>query len=174
MVPLMSLWIPILLSAVIAFVASSIIHMVLPYHKSDFSKLPKEDEVMAALRPFNIPPGDYLMPCGESMRSMKDPAFLEKWKKGPVMMATVMPSGTPSMTSSLILWFLYCIVVSIFAAYIAGRALAGCTAFVGYSLSLPQNSIWMHRKWSTTIKSMADGLLYGLLTAGTMGWLWPR
>jgi len=25
-----------------------------------------------------------------------------------------------------------------------------------------------------TIKEVVDGLIYGLLTAGTFGWLWPR
>lgn len=50
MVSLTSLWLPILVSAVIVFVASSIIHMVLPYHRSDMRKLAQEDEVLAALR----------------------------------------------------------------------------------------------------------------------------
>ena len=186
MVPLMSLWIPILVSAVIVFVVSSIIHMALPYHKSDYGKVAKEDEFMAAVRPFNIPPGDYVVPRAGSMKDMKNPAFIEKMTKGPVVFMTVFPNGRPSMTKNLILWFLNSIVVSIFAAYIAGRALgpgarylavfrfAGCTAFVGYSLALLQNSIWYRRKWSTTLKSMFDGLVYGLLTAGTLGWLWPR
>jgi hypothetical protein len=74
----------------------------------------------------------------------------------------------------------------VFAAYVAGRALApgapytsvfrfaGCTAFVAYSLALWQSSIWYRRKWSTTLKLNIDGLLYGLLTGGTFGWLWPR
>ena len=51
---------------------------------------------------------------------------------------------------------------------------AGCTAFVGYSLALVQHSIWYKRNWGTTLKSMCDGLVYGLLTAGVFGWLWPR
>jgi hypothetical protein len=186
MVPLMSLWLPILLSAVIVFVASSIIHMVLPFHRSDYSKVPSEDEVMDALRKFGIPPGDYVMPCPGSPKAMKDPVFLEKFKRGPVAFITVMPGGAPSMGKNLAQWFVYCVVVGIFAAYIAGRALgpgshyldvfrfAGCTAFTGYALALCQNSIWYKRAWSTTLKSTFDGLLYGLLTAGTFGWLWPR
>jgi len=186
MVPVMSLWIPIVLSAVIVFVASSIMHMVLPYHRNDLRKVPKEDEVMEALRRFNIPPGDYAMPLAGSMGGMKKPEFVEKMKAGPVVFMTVAPSGPPSMSSSLVLWFLYSVVVSIFAAYIAGRALqpgarylevfrfAGCTAFTAYSLALLQNSIWYKRNWGTTITSMFDGLVYGLLTAGTFGWLWPR
>jgi len=97
-----------------------------------------------------------------------------------------MPSGGISMGRNLILWFVYCVVVSVFAAYIAGRALpqgtvylnvfrfAGATAFIGYAAALWQMSIWYHRAWTTTIKSTVDGLIYALLTAGTFGWLWPR
>ena len=186
MVPVMSLWLPILLSAVIVFVASSIIHMVLGYHKNDYRKLPDENGVMDALRKFGIPPGDYGFPKPESPKAMKDPAFREKWSKGPVAVMTVLPSSSLSMGRSLVLWFLYCIVVGIFAAYIAGRALpqgahylsvfrfAGCTAFISYSLALWQHSIWLHHSWATTLKSNIDGLIYGLLTAGVFGWLWPR
>ncbi len=185
-VPVMSLWLPILLSAVLVFVASSIIHMMLPYHRSDFGKIPNEDGAMDALRKLGVPPGDYLFPKPDSAKAMKDPAFREKWSKGPVGLMTVIPSGPPSMAKNLVSWFLYSIVVGIFAAYIAGRALqpgtpylavfrfAGCTAFIGYSLALWQNTIWYHRAWTTTLKSNIDGLIYGLLTAGTFGWLWPR
>ena len=63
MVPLTSLWAPIVLAAVVVFLVSSIIHMVLPYHRTDFGCLPAEDDVMDALRRFKIPPGDYLVPC---------------------------------------------------------------------------------------------------------------
>lgn len=186
MVPLISLWMPIVLSAVLVFVASSIIHMVLPYHRSDLRRLPKEDEVMEALRRLDIPPGDYGVPHAGSMEGMRKPEFIEKMKAGPVVLMTVAPSGPPSMGLSLVLWFFYSLVVSVFAAYIAGRALpagatylavfrfAGCTAFAAYSLALLQNSIWYKRNWGTTVKSMFDGLVYSLVTAGTFGWLWPR
>ena len=186
MVPLMSLWVPILLSAVIVFVASSLIHMAFTYHKADYGKLPAEDQVMEALRKFAIPPGDYMMPYACSAKEMKDPGRMDKMKKGPVGIMTVMPSGPPAMGSSLIQWFIFTVVVSIFAAYIAGRALgpgtpylavfrfAGCVAFVGYALAQWPNSIWYKRAWGTTIRLTIDGLIYALLTAGTFGWLWPR
>jgi hypothetical protein len=186
MVSVMSLWIPILLSAVFVFVASSVIHMMLPFHRNDLRKLAKEDEVMNALRGFNIPPGDYAVPCAGSMEGMKKPEFIDKMQKGPVALMTIVPSGPPSMGKSLLLWFLYSVLVSFFAAYITGRALppgahylavfrfAGASAFMGYSLALLQNSIWYKRSWGITLRSMFDGLVYGLLTAGTFGWLWPR
>jgi len=185
MVPVMSLWIPILIAAVFVFVASSIIHMVLRYHDSDFNKIPSEEAVMDALRGFDIPPGEYVFPRPGSHKEMGTPEFIEKMKKGPVAMMTVQKNGPPSMGKSLVLWFVYSIVVGIFAAYIAGRALGpgahylavfrfvGSTAFVGYSLALLQSSIWYHRAWSSTIKSVIDGFVYALLTAGVFGWLWP-
>ncbi len=186
MVPLISLWIPILLSAAVVFVASSVIHMVFPYHRSDFANLANEGDVMDALRKTGISPGDYLVPRAGSPREMKSPEFIEKMKKGPIVFMTVMPSGPPTMGAQLAQWFVYSVVVGIFAAYIAGRALgvgaqylavfrfAGCTAFVGYALALWQNSIWYKRSWSATLKSTIDGFVYALLTAGVFGWLWPR
>lgn len=184
MVSILSLWLPILLSAIGVFVLSSLIHMVLGYHKNDFTQIPNEEEVMNDLRKYNIPPGEYVFPYAGSSKALKSPEFLEKVKRGPVAFITVLKSGKQNMTQSLVLWFLYSIVVSIFTAYIAGRALpagapylsvfrfAGATAFIGYSVALWQNSIWFKRSWLTTLKNTFDGLLYALLTAGIFGWLW--
>lgn len=185
MVPLSQLWLPILLSAVFVFLASSVIHMLLPYHRSDFGKVPAEDETMNALRKANLPPGDYMMPCATSPGAMKAPEYLEKLKKGPVVVMTVMPAGGLSMGPSLAMWFVFSLAVGVFAAYVAGRALdqgahylkvfrfAGVTAFTCYAMALWPASIWYKRKWSTTIKGTFDGLVYALLTGGTFGWLWP-
>jgi hypothetical protein len=117
---------------------------------------------------------------------MKSEEFQEKWKKGPVWFITVLPAGAPlGMGSQLAQWFGYSLIVGVFAAYVTGRALgpgaeylsvfrfAGCTAFLGYSLAHMQRSIWYRQAWSTTLKNMFDGLVYGLLTAGSFAWLWP-
>jgi hypothetical protein len=185
MVPLTSLVLPIVIAAVLVFVASSIIHMFTTIHRNDVKRVPSEDEVMAALRPYNIPPGDYVLPHVGSSANMKNPDVVAKLNKGPVVFMTVMPTGVPGMGSSLVQWFLYCILISVFAGYLAGRALApgaeylevfrfaGTAAFAGYALALMQNSIWWKRDWVVTLKNMVDGLVYGLLTAGAFGWLWP-
>jgi hypothetical protein len=182
---LSSLWLPILLSSVIVFVASSIIHMGPFWHKGDYPKMPNEDKLMDAVRPLGIPPGDYMVPR-PSPAEMRSPAFAEKIKRGPVIVMTVMPNAIPSMARNLVCWFFYCAAVGFFAAYVAGRTLplgtdylrvfqlVGATAFIGYSMALWQMSIWYSRAWSMTIKSTVDGLIYALLTAGTFGWLWPR
>jgi hypothetical protein len=185
-VPLHTLWLPILLSAVIVFIASSIIHMALPIHKNDYRKLPEEDKVLDSLRTAGVTPGrEYRFPfC--SMKEMKDPSAQEKFKRGPVGVLTIVPSGSPAIGKSLVQWFLYSILVSIFAAYLTSRArpagteylevfrVAGCTAFLGYSMALLQNAIWRGETWGVTLKHFFGGLLYGLLTGGTFGWLWPR
>ncbi len=186
MVPVLSLVAPIVLAAVLVFIASSLIHMFLPYHQSDWKALPDEDGVMDALRGFGISPGDYAIPRAGSSEAMKSDEFQEKVRKGPVAFMTVLPSENPmAMGRTLTLWFVYCLVVGVFAAYVAGRALgpgadylevfrfSGCTAFVGYAVAGWQRSIWYHQAWSTTLKNTFDGLVYGLLTAGAFGWLWP-
>jgi hypothetical protein len=186
MVPILALWMPIVVSAVAVFVVSSIIHMVLGYHANDFAKLPQEDEVMAALRPLKIPPGDYAVPAAGAMAEMRTPEFKAKMKEGPVIFMTVCPNGIYQMGTPMLLWFIYLLIVGVFAAYIAGRSLApgaefhavvhraGVVAFAGYGLGLLQNSIWWRRKWSTTLKSMFDGLIFALITGLIFAWLWPH
>jgi len=123
MTGLSALWLPILLSSVIVFVASTVIHMALPWwHKGDYPKVPNEDRLRDALRPLGVPPGDYMVPRPANMKEMRTPEFSEKMKKGPVMVLTVIPNGPPSMTKSLVLWFVYSAVVGLFAAYVARPA----------------------------------------------------
>lgn len=185
MVPLASLWLPILLAAVLVFVISSVLHMVLKYHRSDWVKMSNEEAVMDVLR--GTPPGDYMMPHSSGPEMMKDPAFMEKMRRGPAAVVTIMSGDMQgSFKKALSLWFVYSLVANVFAAYLAGRTLGpgtsylevfrivGTAAFLAYGMGLAQMSIWYGRRWSTTIKSMVDALIYGLLTAGVFGWLWPK
>ena len=186
MIHLASLWLPILVSAVIVFLASSVIHMTPLWHRGDFPKMPREAEVLAALRPLAVPPGDYFIPRAADMKDMGTPEFQDKLKQGPVAVMTVMPNGRIHMARSLAQWFVFLIVVGIFSAYVAGLALPAGTAypqvfrlvftvaFMGYALALTELSIWYRRGWGLTLKGFLDGVIYAALTAGTFGWLWPR
>lgn len=185
MTELTVLWLPILVSAVFVFMASSIIHMGPLWHRNDYAKLPRQDEAMDVLRSFAIPPGNYLFPRHGSMADMSSAEFLEKRTKGPVGLLTVLPSGKAAMTGQLVQWFVFNLVVGLFSAYVAGQALApgadylrvfqfaGATAFFCYSIALWEMSIWFGRGWSLSIKGTLDGLIYACLTAGAFGWLWP-
>lgn len=185
MVSLMSLLIPILVSAVVVFIASFLLHTLIPFHKNDYRKVAREDEFLEAIRGFNIPAGDYVVPHADGPAAMKDPAFLEKRAKGPTIIMTLAPGAPPTMAPQLTKWFIYCAAVSLFAAYVTSRALApgaeymdvfqlvGTTTFMGYSLGLLQNSIWFMKNFGATFRLMIDGLAYAMLTAGVFGWMWP-
>jgi hypothetical protein len=185
MVSLTALWLPILLAAVIVFIASSIMHMVLPYHRNNYKQLPDEDKLLATLRAASLKRGLYMFPfC--THKDMKSPATVEKFNQGPVGMLTVLPSGPANMGKYLGLWFVYCLVIGLFVAYLTGHTVAagarylavfrvaGTAAFLAYGLGNLSNGIWKGQPWGVTIKEAIDGLVYGLLTAGTFGWLWPH
>jgi hypothetical protein len=185
MVPLTALWLPILLSAVVVFIASSIMHTVLPYHRSDYRQLPDEDKLLAVLRAAGLTRGLYIFPF-TTHRDMKTPAMQEKYKQGPVGMMIVFPTGPVVLPKFLAQWFGYCLIIGVFVAYLTGHTVApgarylavfrvaGSAAFMAYGLGQVSNSIWKGQTWSVTFKEVIDGLVHGLLVAGIFGWLWPR
>lgn len=186
MTPITALWLPILVSLVVVFIISSFIHMASPWHKSDFPKLANEDAVMDALRPLNLPPGDYMMPRPSSMAEMKTPEFIERVRRGPRVLMTVMRSGESGMGRSLLGWAIFILVVTLVAAHGASAVLPpaapahtivhtiGLLTFAAYSFALWPLSIWYGRGWGITIKSTVDGLIYAIATTLIFIWLWPR
>ncbi len=42
-----------------------------------------------------------------------------------------------------------------------------------FSVSYVPDSIWKGVPWMVTFKNVVDGVVYGLVTAGVFGWLWP-
>src|SRR5688572_23719509 len=185
MVTIPSLLLPVLVSAFAVFVLSFVANMVLPHHRTDFAKLPGEDQAMGALRALAIPPGEYVMPHGGSPAAMKDPAYVAKQNLGPVALVTVLPNGPPAMGRILAVWFVHLFVVGIFVAYLTGRALpadaearavfrfAATVAFIAHVVAGWPFSIWYGRKWSSTVKTSVDGLAYALVTGAVFAWLWP-
>ena len=183
---LAALWQPIVLSAVLVFVLSAIIHMVLKYHNSDYTRLPNEDAVRAALRSGNPAPRQYIFPYAAEMKEMGSPEVQQKFVEGPVGVLYLRRPGPPTMGPALAQWFLFTLWVSLLVAYVAARTLppgttyldvfctVGPVAFLAYAAGVLPASIWMGKPWAVTAKEMFDGLLYALVTAGTFGWLWPR
>jgi hypothetical protein len=184
MVTLGMLWLPIVVSAVVVFVASAVMWMVMPHHRSDWQKLPGQDTLLEAMRGQKVTPGQYTFPFALP-KEMKDPEIKKKLEEGPVGMMVVMPSGQPPMGKSMALSVIHDLVVSVLVAYLAGRTLAagtdylavfrvaGTAAVLGYAGSIATGAIWFGRSWSSTFKEIGDGVVYGLLTAGVFGWLWP-
>ena len=185
MVGLTALWLPVLLAAVFVFIASSIIHMLLPYHRSNYKKLPDEDNIRKMLRAANLAPGLYHTPyC--THKEMNTPEAKAKFAEGPVALMTVFPSGPVNMGKFLGQWFVFCLLVSFSSAYLAEHTIAfgasyrhvfavvGTAAFMAYGVGIISNGIWKGQPWSVVAKEVFDGVIYSALTAGTFGWLWPR
>lgn len=182
-ISLVSLWVPILASAVLVFFASAIIWMVVKWHDSDWKELPDEEAARAALK--GVPRGEYTMPYAMTAEARATAEFKRKCEEGPMAMVTIFDAGMPNMGKQLALWFVYCLVVSWFVAYllVATTApdanylqvfqVAGTAAFLAYSGSAIPATIWFGQGWGRTIKDIIDGLVYALLTAGVFGWLWP-
>lgn len=184
-VSLLSLWLPILLSAVAVFFASFVLNSLLNWHRGDVTGVPDEEKVADALRQFRIPPGDYVMPWCDSPKDMASSAFQERTRRGPCGILTILPNHPFDIRRSLVLWLVYMVAVGGMAAFVAGVALGPGTdywtvfrvvsvvAFAGYAMGVFQSSIWWGRKWSFSLKTAVDGLIYAWLTAGIFGWLWP-
>ena len=186
MVSLGSLWLPILVSAVLVFLVSAIIHMVLKYHNKDYTRLPNEDAVRAAMRAGNPPPAQYVIPYCPDMKDMEKPEMKQKYVEGPVAVMYVMRPGVPNMGKYLTQWFLFILLVSLFIGYVAAHAIpagadylhvfriVGAVGFLAYGAGQLTNAIWWGKPWKAAWLDAFDGLVYGLVTAGAFGWLWPR
>jgi hypothetical protein len=186
MISLAHLWLPILLSAVGVFIVSSIIHMFLKFwHSPDYRGFSNDDEVRAAIRNGNPMPGMYMLPKCE-MADMKKPEIQEKFKQGPVGIVVLRPNGMINMGSNLFQWFIFCLLVSYFCAYVGGSVLVagtagtqvyqvtGTAAIMVYALGVLPTGIWGGQPWKVVAKAVIDGIIYGLVTGAVFAWLWPK
>ncbi len=183
---LMQLWAPILLSAFLVFIASSVVHMVLKWHNADYNKFSNEDDVRAAIRKGSPAPGQYVMPHCKDQKDMALPEHKQKLAEGPIALVWIKPNGFTGMGPMLGQWFCFNIVVAFFIAYIASHTIpiatpylgvfrvVGSVAFLAYAAGEVPGAIWLGKPWSAALKDMGDALLYGLLVAGAFGWLWPQ
>lgn len=178
---ILSLWLPILSSAVAAFIAGAVIWMAMPWHKNDWGKTPDEEAVRAALK--DCPPGAYTVPNCPDAAAFKDPEMQQKMIDGPQAFITVVPPGLPAMGAKLVKMFAYNIVVAVVCAYMVSRTLepgadylaifriSGTVAFIAYGMAYIQESVWFGRPWSATLKTFLDALVYSVITGGVFGWL---
>jgi len=172
---LVGLWLPILVSSVLVFVASSLIWNVLGAHKWHVRGLPDEAAVRDALSKQTVPPGQYTIPYCPEPAMMKDPAFQERMVKGPIAVIMVRKPGLPNMGSFLGCWFLYLLSVSFAVAFVCGQTLragtpyltvfkvAGVVAFAAYSFAQIPNAIWWGRPWKSAFKVFCRASLFPLI-----------
>lgn len=185
MVSLATLWLPIVVAAVVVQIASTLSWMVLRLHRNDWAPLPDEDPVMSALNSQGAQPGEYTFPFSAGPEDWKSEEWQEKFNRGPVGFITLAKPGEMNIGKNMAQYFAYLLVVLTFVAYVGTIALEagadylavfqviGTVAILAFAGCAPPNAIWMHRKWSNIWREIFDGVVYGLLTAGVFGWLWP-
>ena len=120
---LTQLWLPILLSSVFVFLASSIMWMALPHHKADIKVLPDEKALTEQLGKLDLPPGTYMWPNCGSGESQSSPEFTARMDAGPWGSINIL-GCKPNFAANLALVFLFYLVVSVCVAYIMTRSLA--------------------------------------------------
>jgi len=179
------LWLPILVSAVVVFVAAGLVWMALPHHKKDIKTLPDEKAVTDLLKKLDPPPGMYMFPgCGDDCKDMKSPEYQARFKAGPWGSVNIMASQ-PSFARNLVLTFICYAVISLFVGYITllarepGEAfmsvfrVAGAVGVLAYCAGSIPNAIFFGKPGRFVLTDLADGIACGLLTGATFAWLWP-
>lgn len=186
MLSIVQLWLPILASAIAVFVASSVIHMVLQWHKSDYRGFSNEDEVLAAIRKGNPQPGIHMLPFCKDMKDMGSPEVMAKFREGPTGKFVLRAGCEPGMGKPLAQWFVLSLVISLFCALIAATTMGvgadhhavfhvvALAAFMGYGFGAFIQGIWWGQPWGAVAKDAIDGVVYALVTAGVFAWLWPH
>nr|WP_315469727.1 hypothetical protein [uncultured Undibacterium sp.] len=182
---LLNLWLPILVTAIGVFVASSLIHMVFKWHNSEYRPLPNEDDVRKVLNSAKLEAGLYSTPHCTDMKEIESEAMQQKFREGPVALITLRTPGAPAMGQYLTQWFILNLVIAGLGGLLALQAyglhanpavaghFVGIFSLIAYGCGTVQESIWMGRPWSASLKNLLDALIYGTVSAIAFWQLWP-
>ncbi len=184
MVLLSQLWLPVLVSAIVVFLASFLAWMVLPHHKKDIKTLPNEKALTDHLRSLALPAGTYMWPGCQPGQGMDSQEFKDRYAAGPWGSINVLASR-PNFGRNLVLTFLFYIVVSVFVGYLSSLArpagaaflpvfrVAGAAGVLAYCAGSIPNAIFFGKPGRFVLTDLVDGIVYGLLTGATFALLWP-
>jgi hypothetical protein len=179
---LTDLLLPILLSAMLAFVASFITWALLPFHHKEWRGHPDEAGFLASIR--SLAPGNYMFPFCADHKKMKDPEFKAKMDAGPIGMLQIWAKRRP-MPVCMGLSFLVNVMVSVLVAYLAAHTLlrgaaagevmrvAGTAGILAYTMGHLPQSIWFGKAPRSIALDVIDGIAFGLVTGAVFAFMWP-
>ena len=198
---LLSLWLPILLSAAAVWIVSTIFGMPFLHHKNDWIGLPpappaphggSEDAFMDFIRTSGIKPGNYLFPDFRTREAMESEKVGKALKEGPVGHLSVWQPPL-SMGGKLAATFIVYLVVSTLIAYLASVTLppplktaggeggfakvfqvVGTAGILAYSFSFIPSAIWFGAYKRAIVMSIIDGIVFGAITGAIFAWRWPH
>jgi hypothetical protein len=183
-VSLVDLWLPILIAAVCVFFASSIIWMLLPYHKKDIQFLPNEQELTGKVSEMNITPGLYMFPNCQTSDEMRSDEFKQRFENGPWGIITVM-GAKPNFATNLLKTFIAYLVITIFVAYITAASIpagaeylavfqiAGAAGVLGHCMGGLAGDFFLGKPTRFVFTGLIDGVIFALITAGVIASMWP-
>ena len=185
----MQLWLPIVLSAVILFIASSVIWMFAPHHKTEWKEPPQVDALRTFLRQSGITAGAFVFPhmtAADRADKAKAAEKMKQAEEGPAGVLFLRAPGPMGMGRMMVQQFVFFLVVAALIAlldvhmmdrgtvYLAVFKRDAIIAFLTFGLGTAPESIWFARPWKSFWLQAIDAAIYAGLLAGTFGWLWPR
>jgi len=177
---ILSLILPIVLSAVALFFASFLSWMVLQLHKKDWGKVAREDDLMAAVKKCDLAEGSYMFPCCGSQAEMQTEAFQQRYAAGPRGVLTILPKT--NMGKNLALTFAYFLAASAGLAFLAAMAFDRGTApwsvfrlvfvagYLTFAAAMVQQAIWFRPR---IVGHVIEAAAYAAITGVIFAALWP-
>ncbi|MEM9081951.1 MAG: hypothetical protein AAGB34_00025 [Planctomycetota bacterium] len=187
------LWLPIVVAAVVCFIASALAWTVLPHHNKDVLPFANPQHFKDLAQPDgaeSVKPGVYMFPHQHNM-SAEDETSKTMIKEGPwgtVNIWPAQPQMGPKLAASLGV-FLF---VTFLVAYVAAESLledaqgdiepisslrvfqlTTTVAVMAYTCGWMLNAIWFGKPLRQWLTDGVDGLAYGLITGATFAILWP-
>lgn len=176
---ILSLWIPVVATALATMILSTLAWTLLPHHKPDMQEHPNADELAEQVRASDVPPGNYYFPAYGTPKAPGP--FI---KAGPWGNLKIYPSA-PNMGRNIALTFLTLLVVAVFVGYITAQAcspgsdtsrvfqIAMTTAVLCHVFGGALNGIWFGKRLRFFITDAIDGLVYSAATGACFALLWP-
>jgi len=184
MIPVTSLWLPIIASTAGCFVASSILWMASPLHKGDYKKFDHEDDLIGVIKKSGATGGLFMFPyCTHGGKP--DEAAIAKYKAGPCGTLLIRHGGY-SMGKPLAIWFVHLLLVCTFIAYLAGLAvppgadlmsvsqIVGTAALLAFAGATLPELAWKGTPGRNCVASLVDALIYTVIVCAAFGFLWPK
>ena len=183
---LAGLWIPIVVSALAVLGASCVVHVFIAQRLRNWKTLPEEDATVEHLQKSGTAPGFYVFPRRYSRASNgSEEAYVHRMESGPWGSVNVR-ARQPSMGRSLVQSLTFCLVTSVFVAYLGTLALSpgddfsrvfqviGTAGILAYAFGGIPNAIWLGMDFRSAVLDVVDGTLCGLITGAVFGMLWPN
>ena len=181
---LVSLWLPILVSAVAVFFASFLAWVVIGHHNPDWKELPEEGATMDFLQKSGIKPGQYIFPLARTKEQMADEGKAQRIASGPWGIVNIW-AGQINMGRNLAQSFTFYLVTSLFIAYLGTLALdpgagfskvfqvTGTAGILAYAFGVVPNAIWFGTHLRPLLMDIVDGVCFGLITGLVFAAMWP-